>query len=55
LFFLCIPDLSFKRWNGRNIILFLSQGSWCKLDLDLASELCQTVGDELFFYLAYIF
>jgi hypothetical protein len=23
----------------------------CKLDLDLASELCQTVGEELFFTL----
>jgi hypothetical protein len=34
---------------GRNIILFLSQVSLCKLDLDLASELCQTIGDELFF------
>jgi hypothetical protein len=26
-----------------------------KLDLDLTNELCQTVGDELFFYFAYLF
>jgi hypothetical protein len=48
-----------------NIILFLSQGYWCKLDLILASELffkrsclpcelCQTVGDEFILYLAYL-
>jgi hypothetical protein len=45
----------FNRWKGRNIILFLSQGSWCKLYLDLASELCQPVADELFIYLSYLF
>jgi hypothetical protein len=28
---------------------------WCKLDLVLTSELCQIVGDELFFYLVYLF
>jgi hypothetical protein len=28
--------------------MFLSQGSWCKLDLSLTSELYQTFGDELF-------
>jgi hypothetical protein len=41
----------FKRCTDINIILFLSQGSRCKLDLGLASELCQTVGDH--FFLAY--
>jgi hypothetical protein len=30
--------------------LFLSEVSYRKFDLDLASELCQTVGDELFTY-----
>jgi hypothetical protein len=30
-------------------MVFLYQGSWCKLDLDLTSELYQTIGDELFF------
>jgi hypothetical protein len=50
-----IPDLSFQQVEGRNIILFLSQGSWWKLDLDLTSGLCQTVGDGLFFDLSYLF
>jgi hypothetical protein len=39
----------FNRSEDINIILFLSQGVWCKLDLNLASELCQHVGDKLFF------
>jgi hypothetical protein len=30
-------------------------GSSCKLDLILTSELCQTVGDGLIFYLTYLF
>jgi hypothetical protein len=30
--------------------LFLSPGSWCKLELSLGSELCQAVGDDFFFF-----
>jgi hypothetical protein len=39
----------FKRWKDINIILFLSQDSYSKLDMSLTSELCQTIGDWLFF------
>jgi hypothetical protein len=35
----------FKRWKDINIILFLSQDSYSKLDMSLTSELCQTIGD----------
>jgi hypothetical protein len=45
----------FQEAERHNIILFLSQDSSCKLNLNLASKLCQTVGDEQFFYLAYLF
>jgi hypothetical protein len=50
-----VIDVSFKRWKSINIILFLSQGFRCKLDQVLPNELCQTVRDELLFYLTYVF
>jgi hypothetical protein len=33
-----VPDASFQEVERHNMILFLSQGSRCKLDVDLASE-----------------
>jgi hypothetical protein len=42
-----IPDVSFQEVEGHKIFFFF-QDSWRKLDLCLASELCEIVGDELF-------
>jgi hypothetical protein len=41
----------FSRGGRTQIKFCFSQDSHCKLDLDLTSELCQTVGDELFLLL----
>ena len=49
-----VPDVSFHEVeeHKHNFVSLLD--SWCKLYLGLASELCQTIGDELFFYLTYL-
>jgi hypothetical protein len=36
-----------RKVKGHKKFLVPSKGSWCKLDLILASELCQTVGLEV--------
>jgi hypothetical protein len=50
-----IPDVRFEEVEGHKYNFFPFRIPDVKLDLSLASELCQTVGDELFFYLAYLF
>jgi len=55
ILFLSNPDVSFYEVEEHKHNFVSLSGSWCKLYPGLANELCQTIGDELFFYLACFF
>jgi hypothetical protein len=50
-----IPGVRFEEVEGHKYNFFSFRIPDVKLDLSLASELCQTVGDELFFLLGISF
>jgi len=55
ILFLSNPDVSFYEVEEHKHNFVSLSGSWCKLYLGLANELCQTIGDELFFFTWHIF